>query len=109
MEDMAWLIFLIALLASLAALFLAPRVLAPKAPAEAKEARFEAGNPPYGRARKRMAMQYMTYVYLAVGVESVVGMSIAYYIMDPGSLWAALAVIAAAGATAYIVAREHGR
>ncbi|MGC9118898.1 MAG: NADH-quinone oxidoreductase subunit A [Thermoproteus sp.] len=105
---MAWLIFLLALAASLAALLIAPRLLAPRRASGAKEVRFEAGNPPYGKARRRMAMQYIVYVYLAVAVESVVGMSIAFYLMDPGSLPEILAAVAAATAVAYLTARGHG-
>lgn len=106
---MAWLIYLLVLTAALAALLIAPMLLAPRRRTEAKEVRFEAGNPPYGRTRRRMAMQYINYVYLAVAAESIVGMSIAYYLMDAGVLLAALIAIAATTATAYVAAKGYGR
>ncbi len=104
---MAWLIFLLALTASLIALLMAPRLLAPRRLTRAKEVRFEAGNPPYGKARRRMVMQYLGYVYLAMATESIVGASIALYLIDAKVLWAALVAVAAAAATAYVAARGH--
>ncbi len=66
---------IMALLVPIAGLFLAflaARVLTPRDPAPEKFARFEAGNPPYGRARGIFPMQYYPYLIVFLTVEPLV-------------------------------------
>ena len=51
--------------------FLAGRLLAPPKPSSVKLARYEAGNPPHGRARGWLAMQYYPYLLLFLTFEPV--------------------------------------
>jgi NADH-quinone oxidoreductase subunit A len=52
--------------------FVAGRVLTPRAPNPDKLARFEAGNPPFGRARGIFPMQYYPYLVVFLTVEPLV-------------------------------------
>jgi NADH-quinone oxidoreductase subunit A len=52
--------------------FIAARVLTPRSPSPEKFARFEAGNPPYGRARGLFPMQYYPYLIIFLTVEPLV-------------------------------------
>jgi NADH-quinone oxidoreductase subunit A len=52
--------------------FIAARVLTPRHPTPEKFARFEAGNPPYGRARGLFPMQYYPYLIVFLTVEPLV-------------------------------------
>ncbi|CCC80892.1 NADH-quinone oxidoreductase subunit A [Thermoproteus tenax] len=105
---MAWLIFLLLLIAGVAAMLIVPALFAPAKGEQAKDVRFEAGNPPFGRVRRRMAMQYLAYVYLAVAIEAVAGLAFVYYLLTSNVLDIVVAILASA-ATAYFIVREHGR
>ena len=52
--------------------FIAARVLTPRHPSREKFARFEAGNPPFGRARGLFPMQYYPYLIIFLTVEPLV-------------------------------------
>lgn len=52
--------------------FVAARILTPRNPFPEKFARFEAGNPPYGRARGIFPMQYYPYLIVFLTVEPLV-------------------------------------
>jgi NADH-quinone oxidoreductase subunit A len=52
--------------------FIAARILTPRHPTREKFARFEAGNPPFGRARGLFPMQYYPYLIIFLTVEPLV-------------------------------------
>lgn len=52
--------------------FILARVLTPRRPSPEKFARFEAGNPPFGRARGLFPMQYYPYLIVFLTVEPLV-------------------------------------
>ncbi len=52
--------------------FIAGRVLTPRHPSREKFARFEAGNPPFGKARGLFPMQYYPYLIIFLTVEPLV-------------------------------------
>ncbi|MEZ0319840.1 MAG: hypothetical protein ABWK05_07620 [Pyrobaculum sp.] len=72
----ALVIFIGLLAAALVLLVAVGYLLAPRRSSEVKERRFEAGNPPYGEAKRRLVMQYIGYIYLATAIEALVGIMI---------------------------------
>gem|GEM_PF-836685 len=52
--------------------FIACYFIAPKRPSIVKERRFEAGNPPTGPPKTRLAMQYLGFVLLLTTVEPII-------------------------------------
>ena len=61
-------IFVLSVIGSLIA-FIVSYFVAPKRPSIVKERRFEAGNPPIDRVRKKLIMQYFGFVFMAVCLE----------------------------------------
>lgn len=51
------------------------RLLIPREPEGLKEDRYEAGNPPSGRARKPLGMQYFGFLIMFLGLEPILILS----------------------------------
>ena len=95
------LIIFIALLVLAAALPIAlAYVLAPRAPSEVKERRFESGGPPFGEVRRRLVMQYFGFIFLVVALEAVASLALIYAVIA-GEYVVPGVVAAAIGAVAY--------
>lgn len=94
--------FLVLLAAGLALLYALPKLFAPSARTKAKDVRFEAGNPPYGRLRRKMVIQYIRYVLAAASLEALASLAFVAYstapqdLITPLALTAVIAVVIAA-------------
>ncbi|MFB6491104.1 MAG: NADH-quinone oxidoreductase [Thermoproteus sp. AZ2] len=94
--------FLVLLAAGLALLYAVPKLFAPRAKTKPKELRFEAGNPPYGRLRRRMVIQYIRYVLAAASFEALASLALVAYstaqqdLVTPLALTAVVAGVMAA-------------
>ncbi|CCC82434.1 NADH-quinone oxidoreductase subunit A [Thermoproteus tenax] len=60
-------------------------LLAPQAPTEAKRRRYEAGNPPHGEPKSRLAMQYFGYVLMLVTLGALIAVPLIYFALSPTS------------------------
>ncbi|MEZ0248148.1 MAG: NADH-quinone oxidoreductase subunit A [Thermoproteus sp.] len=102
-------IFLLILGLTLLAVY-AIYLIAPQAPTEAKRRRYEAGNPPQGEAKSRLAMQYFGYVLMLVTLEPLIAVPIVYFAISPSYASAIyLLVIVALIVIAAMYAYAHSR
>lgn len=70
-------------------------LIAPQAPTEAKRRRYEAGNPPQGEAKSRLAMQYFGYVLMLTILEPLVAIPLVYFALSPTSVESAVYLLVA--------------
>jgi len=85
-------------------------LIAPQAPTEAKRRRYEAGNPPQGEAKSRLAMQYFGYVLMLVALEPLIAVPVVYFAISPTAASAVyLLVIAAVIMLASLYAYVHSK
>lgn len=110
--------FTIVFLLILGLLFLAVYaiyLIAPQAPTEVKRRRYEAGNPPQGEAKSRLAMQYFGYVLMLVTLEPLIAVPLVYFALSPTSVESALylviivVLLALASLYAYVHSRDIRR
>lgn len=103
-------VFLLILGLTLLAIY-AIYLIAPQAPTEAKRRRYEAGNPPQGEAKSRLAMQYFGYVLMLVTLEPLIAVPIIYFAISPLSVESAiyLLVIVALIVLASLYAYAHSK
>jgi len=101
---MVLIIFIILLIVAAVVPIALAYILAPRAPSEVKERRFESGGPPFGEVRRRLVMQYFGFIFMVVALEAAASIALIYAAVSRNYVVPSI-IAAAIGASAYALAK----